>query len=246
VKSSMPKTVALFVPCFIDQLQPQVAIDTVKVLRRIGYNVEFPADQTCCGQPAFNTGYWDVAKPCAERFLRIFANYETIVCPSGSCTSMVKRHYPEMLEDSPLYKDAISVGQRVHELSQFLVRISNVTDVGATFAHSVAYHSSCHATRELGIHDEPIALLKQVRGLDLRPLARAEDCCGFGGTFSTKFGMISAAMGDTKAGNVEATKAEYVTSLDTSCLIHLGGILDHTKRAAKPIHLASILAQETP
>ena len=240
----MPKTVALFVPCFIDQLQPQVAIDTVKVLRRIGYTVAFPEDQTCCGQPAFNTGYWDVAKPCAERFLRIFANYDAIVCPSGSCTSMVKKHYLEILENSPLHQDAINIGQRVHELSQFLVRIANVTDVGASFAHSVTYHSSCHATRELGIHDEPIALLKQVRGLDLRPLPRADDCCGFGGTFSTKFAMISAGMGDTKAGYVEGTKAEYVTSLDTSCLLHLGGILDHTKRAAKPIHLASILAQE--
>lgn len=240
----MTKTVALFVPCFIDQLQPQVAIDSLKVLRRIGYKVDFPEDQTCCGQPAFNTGYWDVASACAERFLRVFSNYETIVCPSGSCTSMVKKHYPELLENSPVHNDAIAVGKRVHELSQFLVRIANVTDVGATFAHSVAYHASCHATRELGIHDEPLALLKQVRGLELRPLAHAEDCCGFGGTFSTKFGMISAAMGDTKAGNVEATKAEYVTSLDTSCLIHLGGIMDRTKRIAKPIHLASILAQE--
>lgn len=240
----MTKTVALFVPCFIDQLQPQVAIDALKVLRRIGYKVDFPEDQTCCGQPAFNTGYWDVATACAERFLRIFSNYQTVVCPSGSCTSMVKKHYPELLESSPLHDDAVALGKRVHELSQFLVRIANVTDVGATFAHSVTYHSSCHATRELGIQDEPIALLKQVRGLDLRPLARAEDCCGFGGTFSTKFGMISAAMGDTKAGNIEATKAEYVTSLDTSCLIHLGGILDRSKRAAKPIHIASILAQE--
>ena len=165
----MPKTVALFVPCFIDQLQPQVAIDTVKVLRRIGYTVAFPEDQTCCGQPAFNTGYWDVAKPCAERFLRIFANYEAIVCPSGSCTSMVKKHYPEILENSPLHQDAINLGQRVHELSQFLVRVANVTDVGASFAHSVTYHSSCHATRELGIHDEPIALLKQVVALSCAP-----------------------------------------------------------------------------
>jgi L-lactate dehydrogenase complex protein LldE len=240
----MPKTVALFVPCFIDQLQPQVAIDTVKVLQRIGYTVDFPQDQTCCGQPAFNTGYWDVGRACAERFLRVFANCETIVCPSGSCTSMVKKHYRDLFENTPLYKDAVAVGRRVHELSQFLVHIANVTDVGATFPHSVTYHSSCHATRELGIHDEPIALLREVRGLELRDLPRKEDCCGFGGTFSTKFGMISAAMGDTKAGNIEATKAEYVTSLDSSCLIHLGGILDHSNRAAKPIHLASILAQE--
>ena len=240
----MPKTVALFVPCFVDQLQPRVAIDTVKVLRRIGYTVEYPEDQTCCGQPAFNTGFWDTAKACAERFVRIFSGHELIVCPSGSCTSMVKKHYPELLEDSPLHNDAVAVGQRVHELSQFLVRVANVTDVGASFAHSVTYHPSCHATRELGISEEPIALLQKVRGLELRSLPRDADCCGFGGTFSTKFAMISAAMGDTKAGNIEATKAEYVTSLDTSCLIHLGGILDHTKRAAKPIHLASILATE--
>ena len=240
----MPKTVALFIPCFIDQLQPQVAIDTVKVLRRIGYTVEYRQDQTCCGQPAFNTGFWDVSRACAERFLRVFANCETIVCPSGSCTSMVKKHYRDLFENTPLYKDALAIGERVHELSQFLVHIAKVTDVGAAFPHSVTYHSSCHATRELGIHDEPISLLQQVRGLELRTLSRADDCCGFGGTFSTKFAMISAGMGDTKAGYIEATKAEYVTSLDSSCLIHLGGILDHTRRSAKPIHLASILAQE--
>ncbi|HLH08528.1 MAG TPA: (Fe-S)-binding protein [Terriglobales bacterium] len=240
----MPKTVSLFVPCFVDQLQPQVAIDTVKVLRRIGYTVHFPEDQTCCGQPAFNSGFWDEARPCAERFLKIFGASDVIVCPSGSCTSMVKSHYPELLKDTPSYNDAVTLGQRVYELSQFLIRVAQISDVGSWFPHSVTYHASCHATRELGIHDEPLTLLKNVRGLELRSLPHEEDCCGFGGTFSTKFGMISAAMGDTKAGNIEATKAEYVTSIDPSCLIHLAGIIGHTRRSSKPIHLASILAQE--
>lgn len=240
----MAKTVALFVPCFVDQLQPQVAIDAVRVLRRIGYTVDYPEDQTCCGQPAFNTGFWNEAKPCAERFLRIFSKYELIVCPSGSCTSMVKNHYPELLEGTPSQKDAIELGKRVYEFSQFLVRVANTPDVGATFPHVVTYHASCHATRELGIHDEPISLLKKVNGLELRSLPYEQDCCGFGGTFSTKFGMISAAMGDTKAGHVESTGAEYVTSIDSSCLIHLDGVMRHMNRRSKAIHLASILAQE--
>ncbi len=240
----MEKRVALFIPCFVDQMSPQIGLDTVTVLRRVGYHVEYPEDQTCCGQPGFNTGQWDAARPCAERFVNVFRDYQLIVCPSGSCTSMVRTHYPELLKDSSLREDAIAVGKRTFELSEFLVKVAGITDVNAEFRHSVTYHPSCHATRELGIYEEPIALLSKVKGLELKLMKDANECCGFGGMFSTKFGMISAAMGETKVGNIEATGAEYVTAVDPSCLMHLDGVLRFKKHLPKAIHIASILAQE--
>jgi len=240
--SSKARKVALFVPCFVDQVCPQAAIDTVTVLRRVGCEVEFPEDQTCCGQPGFNTGHWEVARPCAEHFVRVFSKYEAIVCPSGSCTSMVRKHYPELLASSPLLNEARAVCQRVFEFAEFLVRVMGVTDVGARFPHAVTYHPSCHGTRELGIYDEPMQLLRAVRGIDLRALPNETECCGFGGMFSAKFGMISAAMGDTKAANIEQAGAEYVTTIDPSCLMHLDGVFGATGRKLKTIYLAGILA----
>ena len=216
--------VALFVPCFVDQLMPQVAMDTVRVLRRIGCEVEFPENQTCCGQPAFNTGQWDSARPCAERFARVFAPYEYIVSPSGSCTSMVRTHYPDLLENHPARQQAIEVGRHVYEFSEFLVRIAKVSDVGAAFPHSVTYHSACHANRELGVADDARVLLKNVRDIELREMKAADECCGFGGAFSVKFGMISAAMGDTKCGYIEATGSEYVTALRESRIDSAGRV----------------------
>ncbi len=239
--------VALFIPCFVDQLSPEVGLDTVRVLRRVGYDVDFPEAQTCCGQPAFNTGYWDDALPLAERFVRIFSSAEVVVCPSGSCTTMVRNFYPELLASRPLRAEAVRLGQRVFELSEFLVKVAKVTDIGATFPHRVTIHDSCHALRELHLKGEPRELLRHVRGLELVELPYSEECCGFGGTFATKYGMISAAMGDTKAGNIEVSGAEYVTALDTSCLMHIDGILRRRASQARTIHLASILAQtESP
>ncbi len=238
----MPK-VSLFIPCFVDQLNPQVGLDVVRVLRRIGYEVEFPEAQTCCGQPAFNTGYWDEARPLAERFVRIFGSAEAVVSPSGSCTTMVKSFYPELLAGTPLHDDAVALGQRVHEFTQFLVNVAKVTDVGASFPHKVTIHDSCHGLRELHLKQEPRELLKKVRGLELVDLPYGEECCGFGGAFSVKYAMISAAMGDTKAGNIEKSGAEYVTASDPSCLMHIEGILRRKQSKAHTIHLASILAQ---
>ncbi len=238
----MPK-VSLFIPCFVDQLSPQVGMDVVRVLRRIGYEVDFPEAQTCCGQPAFNTGYWDEARPLAERFVRIFGSAEVVVSPSGSCTTMVKTFYPELLAGTPLHDDALSLGQRVHEFTQFLVNVAKVTDVGASFPHKVTFHDSCHGLRELHIKQEPRELLKKVQGLELLDLPYGEECCGFGGAFSVKYAMISAAMGDTKAGNIEKSGAEYVTAADPSCLMHIEGILRRKKSNARTIHVASILAQ---
>jgi L-lactate dehydrogenase complex protein LldE len=235
--------VALFIPCFVDQLAPEVGMDMVHVLRRLGFEMEFPEEQTCCGQPAFNSGYWNQARPVAERFVQIFHNAEQVVCPSGSCTTMIRNFYPELLAGTPLHEEAIRVGRRVFEFSEFLVKVAKVTEVGASFPHRVAVHDSCHALRELHLKQESRELLRQVRGLELVEMPYSEDCCGFGGTFATKFGAISAAMGDVKAGNAESSGAEFVTATDPSCLLHLDGILRRRGSKLRTIHLAGILAQ---
>jgi L-lactate dehydrogenase complex protein LldE len=240
----MQRRVSLFVPCFVDQLMPEVAVDTVKVLRRIGCEVEFPQDQTCCGQPAFNTGYWNDARPCAERFVSVFRRAEFLVCPSGSCTTMVREFYPELLNGSPMRDESFALGSRTFELTEFLVKVAGVTDVGAVFPHSVTYHASCHGLRELHLRDEPLQLLRKVKGLKLLDMLRSEECCGFGGTFSTKFESISIAMGESKADSVAVTGAEFVTAIDSSCLMHVQGILGRRNARARTIHLASILARE--
>ena len=242
----MSHKVSLFVPCFIDQLLPQVAVDTVKVLRRIGCAVDFPEDQTCCGQPAFNTGYWDEARPCAEHFVQVFKYAEIIVCPSGSCATMVRKFYSDLLTTSSLRAEAMAVASRTFELSEFLVKVAGVTDVGATFPHTVTYHASCHATRELQVREEPLKLLREVKGLKLIEMQRFDECCGFGGTFAMKFSDISAAMGNSKAESIAKTEAEFVTAIDPSCLLHVQGILGKRQASARTIHLASILAQEKP
>src|ERR1700674_1700 len=235
--------VSLFIPCFVDQLVPEAGLDTVRVLRRLGYETEFPPEQTCCGQPAFNTGYWNDARPVAERFVQIFRKAEIVVCPSGSCTTMVRSFYPELLAGTSLCEEAIQLGKRVFELSEFLVKVAKVADVGASFPHRVAVHDSCHALRELHLKQESRELLRHVRGLELVELPYSEECCGFGGTFATKFAAISAAMGDTKAGNAEASGAEYVTATDPSCLLHIDGILRRRESKVRTIYLAGILAR---
>jgi L-lactate dehydrogenase complex protein LldE len=240
------QTVSLFIPCFVDQLLPQVAVDTVKVLRRLDYGVEYPEDQTCCGQPAFNTGYWDEARPCAEHFVKVFKHADVVVCPSGSCATMIRIFYADLLAKSSSRDDALSLASRTFELSEFLVKVAGVTQVGAVFPHRVTYHASCHGLRELKLRDEPLQLLRQVTGLTLIEMARSEECCGFGGTFAAKFSDISAAMGTSKAESVAATGAEFVTAIDPSCLLHLEGILGKRQAPTRTIHLASILAQQDP
>lgn len=219
-------------------------MDAVAVLRRIGCDVNFPPDQTCCGQPAFNSGFWSDARPCAERFLRVFKDAEYIVCPSGSCTTMVRVFYRELLSSGPFLAEADAIGRRTFELSEFLVKIAGVTDVGARFPHSVTYHASCHGLRELNLREEPLELLRAVSGLKLVDMTRFDECCGFGGTFATKFESISAAMGISKAESIAVTGAEYVTAIDPSCLMHVQGILGKRGDKARAIHLASILAAQ--
>ncbi|MFB3917422.1 MAG: (Fe-S)-binding protein [Terriglobales bacterium] len=237
----LPK-VTLFIPCFVDQLQPQVAVDMVRVLRRIGAELDFPEEQTCCGQPAFNIGFWNDAIPLAERFVRIFGSAEAVVCPSGSCTTMVRCFYPELLKNSPLRADTDALGKRVFEFSEFLVDVAKITDVGASFPHRVTFHDSCHALRELHIKEGPRTLLRNVRGLELVEMKYSEECCGFGGAFSMKMADISGAMGETKANNIGAAAVDFVTACDPSCLMHIEGVLRRKNARARAIYLAGILA----
>jgi L-lactate dehydrogenase complex protein LldE len=229
--------VALFIPCFVDQVCPQVGVDMTRVLRRIGCEVDFPEEQTCCGQPAFNSGYWDDARAVAERFLRVFDKSECVVGPSGSCTAMVRKFYPQLLGEN-------AVVAKFYEFSEFLTAVARLDDVGAAFPYRVTLHDSCHALRELGIREGPRKLLQSVKGLELLEMSHADECCGFGGTFAVKFGMISSAMGETKAANASETGAEFVTSIDPSCLLHIDGVLKRKRSTLKSIHLTNILACE--
>jgi L-lactate dehydrogenase complex protein LldE len=229
--------VALFIPCFIDQFYPDVGKAMVAVLRRVGVDPVFPAEQTCCGQPAFNTGYWDEARRLAQRYCDIFADADAIVSPSGSCTAMVRNYYPELLGQTP------HAAAHTYELAEFLVRHLKVTDVGAKFPATVTYHDGCHARRELGLKDEPRQLLAKVRDLQLIELDEPETCCGFGGTFSVKFPPISSAMGDLKAASVRRTGAQYVVSSDSSCLMQIGGCLTRQQLPVQTLHLAEVLAR---
>jgi L-lactate dehydrogenase complex protein LldE len=232
--------VALFIPCFIDQLYPRVGQAMVRVLRRVGVDIVYPAGQTCCGQPAFNTGYWDEARELAGRYCATFAEYDAVVSPSGSCTAMVRNFYPELLGDRP------AVTANTYEFSEFLVRHLHVTDVGARFPATVTYHDSCHALRELGLKTEPRELLSHVKDLELVEMDDAETCCGFGGTFAVKFPMISYAMDEVKVDSIRRTGAEYVVGTDSSCLMQIAGYLDRHRVQVKPIHLAEVLAATGP
>jgi len=229
--------VALFIPCFVDQFYPEVGKAMVSVLRRLGIECVFPEEQTCCGQPAFNTGYWDEARALARRYCEIFNGYDAVVSPSGSCTAMVRNFYPELLGSSP------PASVNTFEFSEFLVKKLGITDVGATFPAKVTYHDSCHTLRELRLKQEPRALLRAVRGLELVEMTEAETCCGFGGTFSVKFPAISTAMDDVKCQSIVATGAQYVVSVDSSCLMQIGGWLRRKNLPVQTKHLAEVLAQ---
>jgi len=237
------KKVALFITCIADQLFPDVGSATVRLLRRLGCDVSFPEAQACCGQPAFNSGYPDEARSAAERLLDAFEDAEFVVSPSGSCVGMAHHNYPRLFAgDAVLAERARRFVQKTHELSQFIVNVLGVTDVGAAFPGKVTYHASCHAARLLGARSEPLALLGSVRGLELVPLPRCEDCCGFGGAFSVKLSDVSAAMADEKSEHIESTGADHVVSTDLGCLMNIQGRLDRRGSRVRTLHLAEILA----
>ena len=237
--------VALFVTCLGDQFFPQVGESVVKVLRRLDVEVTFNPAQTCCGQPAFNTGYWDEARIVASKALNLFDDADYVVCPSGSCTSMVRSFYPELFaNDAQRLEKCRRLSARFFEFSEFLVNILKVEDVGASFPHRVTYHDSCHLLRELGVEEQPRKLLHKVRDIDFVEMEGYKVCCGFGGTFAVKFPEVSAAMGQDKIGFALRTNAEYMVANDSGCLMHLAGMIHRQGLPLKTTHLAEVLAQE--
>ncbi len=239
--------VALFIPCFIDQLYPQVGISMVRVLERLGHQVEYDERQTCCGQPAFNSGYWPEARSVASRMLDLFSESkaDAIVSASGSCGAMMKVFYAELFKGQPEEGKARALSPRVHEFSSFLVDVLGVTDVGARFDARVTFHDGCHGLRELGVKTQPRTLLGAVRGLELLEMKEAETCCGFGGAFAAKMPSISTAMGEVKCASALETGADFVVSNDSSCLMQIQGLLDRQGqgKTLRSLHLAEVLAK---
>lgn len=235
-------TITLFIPCFIDVLYPRVGMSMVGLLEHLGHRVECPDDLACCGQPAFNSGCWSEARSVAERVLTGLRSAEVVVVASGSCGAMLKKFYPELFAGTARSAEAAALSPKVWEFSDFLVRNLGVTDLGARFPARVTFHDGCHGLRELGIKSSPRRLMEKVQGLELVEMADTETCCGFGGTFAAKYPMISTAMGDVKCAAALATSAEYIVSNDSSCLMHLQGLLSAQRRPLKTIHLAEILA----
>ncbi len=237
------KEVDLFIPCFIDQIYPQTAMNMVKILEKLDIEVHYNPNQTCCGQIAFNSGQWDKAKQLGEKFIKDFDNQERIVVgPSASCTGFVRNSYNELFHNTGLHLESKSLQGRIYEISDFLVNVLGVTDLGATFEHKITYHDSCAAQREYGIKEEPRKLLKKVKGLELIEMKDTHVCCGFGGTFAVKFEPISTAMADQKVHNALETGAEYIVSTDSSCLMHQYGYIKKHNLPIKVMHLVDVLA----
>ncbi len=234
--------VQLFVPCFMDQLYPDTAFNTVKVLEKAGCRVRYNENQTCCGQPAFNAGFREEARSICSKFLKDFSGNDIIVTPSASCAGFIRNYYSLLFENSVSNNDLRYLKDQVFELSDFLVNKIGVTDFGASLEGKAVYHDSCAGLRECGIKKEPRTLLAGVKGLELVEMADVETCCGFGGTFAVKFEPISVAMGEQKAKNAADTGAEYLISTDMSCLMHIQGVIENKGYPLKSMHLADVLA----
>ncbi|MGH3354234.1 MAG: (Fe-S)-binding protein [Nocardioides sp.] len=237
--------VALFATCFNDTMWPETPKAVLTVLERLGVTVEFPLEQTCCGQMFTNTGYARETLPLVERFADVFDDFDAVVAPSGSCVGSVRHQHADVARgcDRPaLAERATATAGKVYELSELLVDVLGVTDVGATFPHRVTYHPTCHSLRMLRVADKPLRLLREVRGIDLVDLPEAEECCGFGGTFAMKNADTSVAMGADKAQHVRETQAEILVAGDNSCLAHIGGLLTRQRSGIQVMHLAEVLA----
>jgi L-lactate dehydrogenase complex protein LldE len=234
--------VQLFIPCFIDQLYPSVAFNMVKVLKKAGCDIHYNADQTCCGQPAFNAGFWNESKDVCTKFIKDFGGHDYIVAPSASCVGFVRNYYGKLFDNSSYHNEVKALGERLFEFSEFLVNVMKIEDLGASLYGKATYHDSCAGLRELGIKDEPRKLLSHVAGLELTEMMDVETCCGFGGTFAVKFEPISIAMADQKVENAIKTDAQYLISTDMSCLMNLGGYIKNKSVALQVMHLADVLA----
>jgi L-lactate dehydrogenase complex protein LldE len=235
--------VDIFIPCFIDQVYPETGFNMVKILEKLGVKVHYNANQTCCGQMAFNSGYWDNAKELGVKFIKDFSNNRLIVSPSASCPGFVKNYYQKLFYNSPWHLEYNELKNNIYEISDFLVNVLKVEDVGATFEAKVTYHDSCAALREYRLNDEPRRLLSHVKGLELIEMNDREVCCGFGGTFSVKHEAISTAMAEQKLNNALETGAEYIVSTDASCLMQMQGIIDKQGLKIKTLHIIDLLAK---
>jgi L-lactate dehydrogenase complex protein LldE len=234
--------VQIFIPCFVDQLYPDTAFNMIKVLEKAGCTVSYNANQTCCGQPAFNAGFWDESKSVCTKFLKDFSGSDYIVAPSASCVGFVRNYYNKLFENSSLHHDVVDAGKRLFEFSEFMVNVLNVEELGAELYGKATYHDSCAGLRECKIKTEPRKLLSHVKDLEIIEMNDVETCCGFGGTFAVKFEPISIGMAEQKVENALATGAQYLISTDLSCLMHLQGYINHKGYNLKTLHLADVLA----
>lgn len=236
--------VSLFITCLVDQLYPEVGESVVRLLHRYGCEVDFPQNQTCCGQPAFNSGYQDEAREVARLMIRAFEHSDYVVSPSGSCTGMMHHYYPHLFKDEPEWlAKAEALAGKTYEFTQFLVNVLGIKDVGAEFHARVTYHPSCHAMRFLGVREEPLELLSRVKGLEYVNLPKKEDCCGFGGTFAVKMADMSEAMVTEKVAHVCETGADVLVSTDMGCLMNINGRLEKEGRNVRVMHIAQLLAE---
>lgn len=234
--------VDIFIPCFIDQVYPETGFNMVKVLEKAGVKIHYNPNQTCCGQMAFNAGFWDEAKKLGEKFIGDFNNNRMIVGPSASCIGYVKNNYGELFHNTAIHNEYKALQRNFYEFTDFLVNVIKRTDFGSVFEHKVTYHDSCAAMREYKLNDEPRTLLRKVKGLELIEMKDTDVCCGFGGTFSTKFEPISTAMAEQKVHNALDTNAEYIVSTDSSCLMHQYAYIKKHKLPLKVAHIADVLA----
>lgn len=239
----MPLNITLFVPCFVDLMYPQVGVSMVRIFEKLGHKVGCARGPACCGQPAFNAGYWDESRKIATKVVASLRDAEVVVVGSGSCGTMMKVHYPELFAGTTDEALARELAVRCHEFSGFLVNQLGVTDLGAVFPHKVTFHDGCHGLRALNDKRPPRELLARVRGLELIEMDAAETCCGFGGTFSAAFPPISTAMAEEKCASALETGADYVVSCDSSCLMQIQGLADRQKRPIRTVHLAEVLAR---
>lgn len=242
-----PKRVRLFVTCLVDHLSPEVGEAVVTVLERLGLEVDVPAGQTCCGQPAFNGGFWAEAREMAKHTIKVLEQDDNpILVPSGSCADMMIHHYPELFAAEPEWQTrAQRVAANTYEFTQFLVDVLGVTNLGACFNGKLTYHSSCHLLRGLGVNNQPKTLLQNVQGAELVPLERADECCGFGGLFSIKFPLISTDMLANKLDHLAATQADRIIGCDLSCLMHINAGLHRQGKPTTAVHIAQILAGQS-
>ncbi len=232
----------LFIPCFIDQVYPQVGANMVKIFEKLGVGVDYNPEQTCCGQMAFNSGFWDDARRMGEKFIHDFSNNRKIVAPSASCVSMVRNYYSELFNNSSLHNQCKQIQNNIFEVTDFLVNVLHVEDLGAEFNNVITYHDACAALREYGIKEQPRKLLRHVKGLQINEMKDSEVCCGFGGTFSVKFEPISTAMAQQKVQNAIDSGANYIVSTEASCLMHLQGYISKNRLPMKTIHIVDVLA----